>query len=521
MLPDYRVRQRDFLLGISRAITAQLDLHEVLRRVVNASVAMLAGQVGLVALRDADGEYHIQTSVGVANEHQTRLNDELRDLLRAAEAGLEQKAVDARFHEMMTTFDDGLQQYIALPLVFAREPLGVLVVFRSYQGSPTPDDVQILESFADQAAIAVHNAQLYARIDQERKRMSAIVQHSADGVMILDSNLRVLLFNSALERITGWTARDAIGLYQEDVIIWDRLDVDVDLKTAVEMGDFADSPSDAAENLYVEGDLQRRDGMTISVGITYAALFNPEGQLTNIIANVRDITNFRQAQEMQSVFISTISHELKTPVAIIKGYAGTLNRHDANWNPDVVRNGLEVIEDESDRLTALIENLLTASKLQAQGRFELNLDTVRLDQLAARAVERLASQTTRHEFALNFPPDFPTIQGDEARLRQVVDNLLSNAIKYAPDGGQIEAGGYAGTQNVTVYIRDEGVGLTQKDQARIFDRFYRVDGALSRKTQGAGLGLYLAKAIIEAHGGEMRVESQPGEGTTFFFTIPL
>jgi signal transduction histidine kinase len=223
---------------------------------------------------------------------------------------------------------------------------------------------------------------------------------------------------------------------------------------------------------------------------------------------------------MQNVFISTISHELKTPVALIKGHAATLRRDDVEWDSDIVREYSGVIEDEADRLAVLIENLLTTSKIQAQRNLELNLSDLRLDQLAARAVERFQTQTKKHEFKLNFAPDFPVIQGDEQRLRQVIDNLLSNAIKYSPDGGQIEVGGMVDDHTVTVYVRDHGVGLTESDQERIFERFYRVDDALSRRTQGTGLGLFLARSIVEAHGGTMRVESQPGQGSTFYFTLP-
>ena len=122
---------------------------------------------------------------------------------------------------------------------------------------------------------------------------------------------------------------------------------------------------------------------------------------------------------------------------------------------------------------------------------------------------------------LKFDPDLPSVDGDEARLRQVFDNLIGNAIKYSPDGGQIEVGGYRDGDHVVAYVHDNGVGMSDQDQERIFERFYRVDGTLSRKTQGAGLGLYLSKSIVEAHGGTMRVESQPGKGSTFMFTLPL
>ncbi|MFN8376835.1 MAG: ATP-binding protein, partial [Anaerolineae bacterium] len=264
----------------------------------------------------------------------------------------------------------------------------------------------------------------------------------------------------------------------------------------------------------------RPDGLTLSIAINYAPLLNAEGRLANIIANVRDITNFRQAQEMQDTFVSTISHELKTPVALIKGYAGTLRREDAQWDPDVIMNGLMVIEEESDRLAELIENLLATSKLRAE-RMKLDMDYVHLDEIAARSVERFNTQTTTHKFKMSFPKNFPVTQGDELRLRQVFDNLLSNAIKYSPEGGTIEVGGRVDGDMLTVLVKDQGVGMTDSEQERIFERFYRVDGALSRKTQGTGLGLYLAKAIVEAHGGSIAVESTPGKGSTFYVSIPL
>ncbi len=518
MLPDFRVRQRDFLLEISRAMTAQLDLGEVLRLVLNASIVMLAGKVGLVALRDANGLYRVRATMGVESDRIPQIN-RLLDELVTTDSTLDPEFLNGRLSEMAVTLDKRLRQSLFLPLVIAGEAVGLLIVFRAYWVEATDNDLQILQSFADQAAIAVHNAQLYARIDYERKRLAAILEYSADGVMILDPQLAILGFNRALERMSGWTSHDAVGRDLDEVIVWKRLEKG-DVRQALAEGwPFRLPPDAPVETLYVEGDLLRRDGLTLSVGITYSPLLTVDGQLANIIANVRDITNFRQAQEMQNVFISTISHELKTPVALIKGYAGTLRREDATWDPQVINDSLAVIEDEADRLTELIENLLAASKLKAE-RMRLDLSDVRLDALAAQVVERFQTQTTTHQFTLSFPPDFPTIQGDEFRLRQVLDNLVNNAIKYSPNGGIIEVGGRVDDETVTIYVRDQGVGIAEREQERIFDRFYRVDDTLSRRTKGTGLGLYLARTIIEAHGGRIRVKSKPGQGSTFYFTLP-
>jgi PAS domain S-box-containing protein len=520
MLPDFRVRQRDFLLEISRALTAQLDVNEVLRLVLNASVVMLGGQVGLVALRDANGLYNIRATIGIDSERFEDVNQQLHKLVDEAGSGLDSEYLNVRLNKMALTLDPRLRQSLFLPLVIAGEPVGLQIVFRASWINATENDLQVLQSFADQAAIAVNNAQLYARIDHERKRLAAILENSADGVMILDEELRIQGFNRALERLTGWSAVDAMGRFQDEVITWKRVEKG-DLRAALDDGWPFRLPADAPlEILYVEGDLLRRDGMTLGIAITYAPLLAFDNQLANIIANVRDVTNFRRAQEMQSVFVSTVSHELKTPVALIKGYAGTLRREDADWDMKTIRQSLAVIEDEADRLAELIENLLAASKLQAQ-RMELDLSDVHLDQLAAQVVERFKTQTQVHHFELAFPPDFPVVPADEVRIRQVLDNLVSNAIKYSPNGGTITVGGEIDPHIVTVYVRDQGVGINERDQDKVFDRFFRVDGALSRSAQGTGLGLYLAKAIIEAHGGSIRVFSKPGVGSTFYFTIPL
>jgi PAS domain S-box-containing protein len=521
-LPDYPVRQRDYLLEITRAITSRLDLGEVLRRVLQASVVMTAGRVGLVALRNDDEEvFHVRGYTGIDRALLPAIDAKLHELvLSASSEGFDYEYLNTKLGEMAAVIDDGLRQSVAMPLIFDKRPLGLLIVFRSYQAEVTQNDIQILHSFADQAAIAVHNAQLYERINEDRRRLSAILNYSGDGVMILDPNLQIMQMNRALEHITGWSAEDAVGLPQDDVIVWQQIEHH-DLSDALERGwPHVKGEDDTSDTLYVEGDLQRRDGLPLSIGITYAPVLNAEGKVAAIIANVRDVTNFRRAQEMQNVFISTVSHELRTPVALIKGYASTLNRPDAHWDVQTVKQSLQVIEEESDRLTELIEDLLTASKIQAERTVRLTLADVSLDQIAKRCVERFALQAKNHILQTSFPDDYPSIQGDPRLLRQVADNLLTNAIKYSPQGGTITVGGRFSLQSVTFFVRDEGVGISEGDQGRIFERFFRVDGNLTSKTKGTGLGLYLAKTIIEAHHGTIGVKSQPGHGSTFFFTLP-
>ncbi|RPJ01766.1 MAG: histidine kinase, partial [Chloroflexi bacterium] len=221
----------------------------------------------------------------------------------------------------------------------------------------------------------------------------------------------------------------------------------------------------------------------------------------------------------KSTFISVISHELKTPVALIKGYADALSREDANWDRDTIQNGLAVIEEEADRLAELIENLLAASKLQAEG-MRLNLDDVYLPRLAEQAIDRFQTQTDRHQLVAHFPPAFPVIQGDVVRLRQVLDNLLSNAIKYSPDGGEIVIRGSYDDQSVQITVSDPGIGLPPDQLERVFERFYRINNRQTQKAQGTGLGLFLAHAVVNAHGGQIRATNNQEGGATFSFTLP-
>ena len=271
----------------------------------------------------------------------------------------------------------------------------------------------------------------------------------------------------------------------------------------------------------VQGDILSRDGLRMSIGITYALLRDADGRVRSIIANLRDITNFRKAQEMQSAFISGVSHELRTPVALIKGHAATLSREDVTWDMEFVREYSNIIEEESDRLAILIDDLLIASKLQANQAIEIYFVPIDIREIAKDVVQRFQVQTTKHQLELNFPDDFPILQGDSGRLRQVMDNLVSNAIKYSPKGGRIKVGGKFMEDQAIIFVKDEGVGIPQNVQDQIFERFYRVDDNLRRRTEGTGLGLYLARAIVEAHGGKIQVESQPQVGSTFYFTLPV
>ena len=525
---NYQLQQRDFLLEISRAMTSKLDLPSLLRLILKSTAEMLGAQVALIAVQESSGEFRVRASYGVpAGQLKlfTPLLENIPILRGQSHSRWQIPDLPVRLRLVSRAAGIPLRQVVALPMLVEERLVGVIYVFRMTELGFSTNDRQILASFADQAAIAIHNARLYQQSLAEKSRLDAIIEHSADGVMILDSECKVVVFNRALSLMTGWRAADAIGQPCATVLhMKDARGNSVCGTHCPQIDAFAGvtDPHEGEESTthYVEGDIERPDGSRISVGVTHSLLYDEEGHVLNVIVNVHDITRFREAEELQSTFISVISHELKTPVALIKGYAGTLRREDASWDKETVRDGLEIIEEESDRLDGLIDNLLDASRIEA-GALKLELTDLLLSDLARDSVEKFRTQSNVHEFKLDFSPDLPLVYADEERMRQVFYNLLSNAIKYSPRGGAIQVGGRAVNGDVMVYISDEGVGIPLDEQERLFRRFYRVDSGLRRKTQGAGLGLYLSRAIIEAQGGRIWVESQAGQGATFYFTLPI
>ncbi len=515
MLPDFRVRQRDYLLEIARAITQELELDTLLKRILDIAIEMLAGQAGLIALRDERGGWNVASAHGIPPSFLAYLEQLLSSVSdREDPAYNELPEINRQIQNLTRTLSSGLLTGVGLPLITRQQVIGVIFIFRSYSSVFSPNDRALLQSFADQAAIAVNNAQLYTQVKREKQRMDALLDSAADGILILSPAHIIERSNPAFARMVGTPLDRIRGANHDDIIRWAPGVKGPTLEQA-EAGGWPLTPN---ATLYVEGDIQRLSGLPLAVGITYASLISPEGTLVNIIATVRDITRFREAEEIKSTFVSIVSHELKTPVALIKGYVGTLRRTDVAWDREIVEDSLAVIEEEADRLTELIENLLDASRLQA-GALKINLSDVAVDTLAQHISERFRTQTTRHMLEVSFPPNFPVILADENRLSQVLSNLLSNAIKYSPEGGKILISGQMRPEQVILCVSDQGPGIAPEDLPHVFDRFYRSTGA-SRTTKGAGLGLYLSKAIIEAHGGRIWIDSKPGEGARICFSLP-
>lgn len=378
---------------------------------------------------------------------------------------------------------------------------------------------------SDQGEVVARNARLLKRLVEERQWLAAVIEYSADGILIVDSNCNIIGFNPAFARLSGWNADELRGqnCYEALKLTATKGEAYCGKLCALKMGAFANRP---AEDRRSEVVLTTKSGEQRYVELSYSVILADDGRILGSILGARDITARKEAEELQSTFLSVISHELQTPIAIIKGYAGLYADETTPIDPVRVREKMQIIEEESTRLSKLVENLLYASRLQAGG-IQLNRQPVEMASLLRKVANKLRDVSRSHKIGVALSGDeLPAVLGDYDKIQQVLVNLVENAIKYSPKGGPIVLSAEYTSQEVVVSVTDNGMGIPASERQRVFDRFSRLDSRYVRERKGAGLGLYICKAIVEAHGGTIWVEDAPGVaensnvGSRFNFTLP-
>ena len=227
-----------------------------------------------------------------------------------------------------------------------------------------------------------------------------------------------------------------------------------------------------------------------------------------------------EARQRKAEMVSLLAHEMRTPLTSIKGYATALLMEEATFDQPTQREFLQIIDEECDVLQNLIRDVLESSNIDA-GLLEVEPQPTRLNHLVTSLVEDMLYQTSDHRFLVDFPRDFPIVEADPDRLTQVLRNLLDNAVKYSPQGGLIVVRGEVQAGEVVISVADQGIGIAPEHLNRLFEKYFRVKAGRSRGVAGSGLGLPIARAIVEAHGGRIWAESRVGQGSTFTFTLPL
>lgn len=341
-----------------------------------------------------------------------------------------------------------------------------------------------------------------------------ILDRLPDGVVVVGADRTIVRLNRIAERITGWTRAEAVGRPYHEVL---RLR---------DAGGFLvhehDDPFDNAVRLSMgsperEYMLHRRDGTDRWVALRTAYEWGAGGALESLVATMRDIGRRRRLERSAYDLIATLAHDLRSPLTSVKGFSSTLLRNWARLSDQQKQNMLATIEWDADRMNRLLTDLLDLSRLEA-GRLELHCEEVDLSELASRLVERIQKDAAKHTLAIEFPTPFPPVMADRVKVEQVLANLVYNAVKHGDPGPVVVAGAVEDSQ-VVVRVTDSGPGIEAAHIPYLFTKFYRK--GTGDRSSGTGLGLYIAKGIIEAHGGTIRVEKSSPSGSVFAFTLPL
>ena len=355
---------------------------------------------------------------------------------------------------------------------------------------------------AELAALRRQQEQATARLQAQQQ---ALFNSMAEGVLVLDAAGRIQLVNQSLERLFGLSA-------------------DVRGRTILEafrLPELAKLVKRLPRERLVSGhEIELPVIEERRVEVNAAAVFDRDGTPLGAILVFHDLTRIKQLENTRQEFVANVSHELRTPLSLIKGFVETL-LEGAKDDPAKTTQFLQTIEKHTDRLTFLIEDLLTISRLES-GQIVMNRHTVELRAEAQRVIDDLQARVQEKKITItNQVPAGLMARADADRLQQVWFNLIENAIRYGRAGGSVKIGGKAmAGGKVKLWVRDDGPGIPAESRERVFERFYRVDRARSRDTGGTGLGLAIVKHIVQAHGGEVWLKSELGEGTTLFFTLP-
>lgn len=364
----------------------------------------------------------------------------------------------------------------------------------------TQDEVGALTQAFNQ--MTEHLRTMVAQLEGERARLAAVLEHMADGVIITDDVGLVTLMNPAAARLLGVDHAAALGRSFAQVARHHRV---IELwQSCQQRGD------EQVEAIEVD-----KRGTFLQAIVTRL----PTSEAGACLVILQDLTQVRRLETVRRDFVSNISHELRTPLASLKALVDTV-RETVRDDPAATGRFLDQMEGQVDALTQMVEELLELSQVES-GQAPLRLMPVPVSEIVLPAVERLLPQAERAGVGIetNLPSGLPPVLADAQRLQQVVTNLVHNGIKFTPPPGTVTVSAEAGPSEVVICVRDTGIGIAQEDLPRIFERFYKADRA--RSGGGTGLGLAIAKHIVQAHGGRIWVHSVLGQGSSFYFAVPI
>jgi PAS domain S-box-containing protein len=527
-----------FLIEATRSIGERLDLRGMLGQVVDSvAMALRADAVAILLTDEHDPDIlhlvALYRVLGAKTEvpQEIALNDypNLKFALRKQPLlfGPEEEIVQLRtLFELLNVAEKG--PLLIQPLTRQERVMGVLVAYNAPSKPQFTSEQELLATtIAVQIAGAVENNRLYGALaakaqelsqllkvrEAELRREEAILESMAEGILVSDAEGRFILLNQAAERILEVRREDVLNKSVKDILSSPTLQGELDPELLVSL-------NQPFETMFALGDRHIR--------VSAAPVLLNNSERLGVVAILQDITREYLAERSKREFVDSISHELRTPLTAIKGYTELILSGMVGELPAAFQQFLGVIRENSTRMASLTDNIISVAEIE-KGRVGLNYQKVDVPVLAEEVIHRYRERIEERLLIvdLDVPDDLPLVEADPNRLRLILDNLLGNAIKFTYPDGQITVGARAiyGTLGQPTYfslwISDTGIGIPLEEQALIWQRFYRIENPLSLEAGGLGIGLTIVKALVEAHGGRVWVDSAPERGSTFTILLPI
>ena len=489
-------------------LATELDPAAVLEEVVQQAPALLAADACAVrTLEDDDLAVAAAVGDGVDEIVGTRTSATgwlSGDVFQSrAPVAIDDASTDDRLAGADALVAAGYRAYLGVPLSGPEStPVGVLAVYARRPRAWRPEEIEALQALAGNTSAALANAELYSRVSLEKERSVAILANIADGIVAVDRDGRVVLWNAAAEEITGVPQGEAIGHTPLQV-----------LQRELESGDDGGHMRQRLVSI-------QRGGEEVWLSLSEAVMRDPLGAVAGRIFAFRDISSDRMVEQVKSDFVAAVSHELRTPLTSIYGFAETLLRQDIPFADEDRRTFLRYIASESQRLTDIVDQLLNVARLDA-GDLQVELGRIDVGTVVSEVVEGVEeSAVDGHRFEIDLPDEPLSAEADPEKVRQVFNILVENALRYSPQGGKVIVGARRNADRVEVRVIDEGRGIPAAEREWIFRKFYRAETTARDGAAGTGLGLFIAKELVNAMGGRIWVDSTEGEGSSFAFELP-
>ena len=488
---------------------------EAFDRLTRLAARILDTPVALVSLVDEDRQF-FKSCVGLpmpwALQRETSLSHSFCQ--HAVTSGEPLVIEDAREHPLvrdnLAIPDLGVVAYAGIPLITPDgHPLGSFCVIDAKPRAWTAQEIDILKDLAASVMTEIELRAVAREAERGRREKAALLESAGDGIYGVDLEGRCTFINGSGAQMLGYPPDEILGK---------------DMHQLVHHHDSDGAPSPVDEcpifRSFRVGESVRRDDEVLwrqdgtAFPVEYSSCPNlEEGRVTGAVVAFRDITERRALERMQREFIAMVTHELRNPVTSIMGFAELMQRR------GLIEQAVDTIAAEARRLDRLIGDLLDVTRLEV-GRLELRRTSVDLVELAQATAEQAQALTELHAVRVEVAGEPRPGWWDRDRLGQVLRNLLSNAVKYSPEGGEIRIRVEHLDGEARVSVVDAGVGIAPEALPRLFDRFYRTDQALASGVEGLGLGLYITRSLVEAHGGRLWAESALGAGSTFTISLP-